>query len=231
MKKTGVTPSVVTVYNEKWSNRTNLEEYAYDRYLMEFDDEMHWLIVYSQESYPSSSYIDWYWEGMQGDDTDNILTSAVVDRFTSVFQSRLTSNDKDIGAQLSALFDDITASYKKGLNLKESAPYLFPLAFVLFHMFFMVFFGTFKYRGAKPAPEEPDTFGLQTAGSSSYNGTDSGYGDTSPYLQTSKKTGMTGNAYGGGQAREVICEFCGSYYSARLKYCPHCNASNPDNLL
>jgi hypothetical protein len=250
MKKTGVTPSVVTVYNDVWSKRT-LEEYAYDRYLSEFNDEMHWLIVYSQDSYPSGSYIDWHWEGMQGDDTDNILTTAAVARFTNDFHSRLQSDDRDVGAQLIASFDQLTASYKKGVNWAELGGMMCPLAFVLFHMFFMVFWGTFKYRGAKPAPEV-DTFGLPTTGNDPYNGTDTGYGSTSPYSQTGTRPDATGNnTYGGSQyempdlisgtensgsysssqSKEVMCEFCGSKYSARLKRCPHCNANNPDNPL
>ena len=121
-----------------------------------------------------------------------------------------------------------------------------PLAFVLFHMFFMVFWGTFKYRGAKPAPEE-DTFGLPTTGNGSYTGANTGYGGTSPYSQTGTRPDTTGNnTYGGsqsempdlisstvnsGQAKEVMCEYCGNKYSAKLKRCPHCNASNPDYTL
>ena len=54
--KTGVTPSVVTVHNETWANYGRLEEYAYDRYLREFDDEMHWLIVYSEPIDPDPKF-------------------------------------------------------------------------------------------------------------------------------------------------------------------------------
>lgn len=40
--KTHITPAVITVNNENWkSNYSNLEDYAYDRYLAEFNDEMH----------------------------------------------------------------------------------------------------------------------------------------------------------------------------------------------
>ena len=250
MKKTGVTPSVVTIYNDDWVSSGSLENYAYSRYLREFDDEMHWLIVYAEEKYPSGSYKDWYWEGMQGDDTDNIINSAVAARFNSDFHSRLESNDKDVGAQLIASFDDITANYQKKINWSEMGGLLCSLAFVLFHMFIMVFWGTFKYRGAEPAPEETDTFGLSTSGNGSYTGTKTGHNGTSPYLQTGTKTDLTGNtysgsqyempdlisgtgnssSYGGSQAGEIMCEFCGNRFSSRLKYCPHCNARNPDNL-
>ena len=40
--KSGITPAVITVNNEDWNRQySDLESYAYDRYLMEFDDEMH----------------------------------------------------------------------------------------------------------------------------------------------------------------------------------------------
>ena len=47
-KKSGVVPSVITVEDTKWNG--NIESYAYTRYLSEFTDEMHWLIVYSDPS-------------------------------------------------------------------------------------------------------------------------------------------------------------------------------------
>ena len=39
------------------------ESYAYDEYLDLFDDEMHWLIVFSTDG--DEEWEDWYWEGMQ----------------------------------------------------------------------------------------------------------------------------------------------------------------------
>ncbi|MBQ5900652.1 MAG: hypothetical protein IIW86_02195, partial [Clostridia bacterium] len=33
---------------------------------------------------PDSSFNDWYWEGMQGDDTDNIITEQVGNKFTTI---------------------------------------------------------------------------------------------------------------------------------------------------
>lgn len=250
MKKTGVTPSVVTIYNDDWAGSGSLENYAYSRYLREFDDEMHWLIVYAEEKYPSGSYKDWYWEGMQGDDTDNIINSAVAARFNSDLHSRLESDDRNVGAQLIASFDNITASYRKSINWGELGSLMCFLGFILLHMFFMVFWGIFKYRNAEPAPEETDTFGVPASGNGSYTGTKTGYSGTSPYSQTSTKPDLTGNSYGssqyempdlisgtgnsssygGSQAGEIMCEFCGNRFSSRLKYCPHCNARNPDNL-
>ena len=250
MKKTGVTPSVVTIYNDDWARSGSLEDYAYSRYLREFDDEMHWLIVYAEGKYTSSSYKDWYWEGMQGDDTDNIITDALAAKFNNDFHSRLESDDRDVGAQLIASFDNITASYHKRINWSDMGGMMFMLAFILFHMYFMVFWGTFRYRGAKPVPEEPDTFGLPVSGNGSYTGAKTGYRGTSPYLQTGTKPDLTGNTYSGSQyempdlvfgtgnsscygssqAGDTACGFCGKRYSSRLKYCPHCNARNPENL-
>ena len=47
-EKTGVTPGVVTVADFDWSERyENLEDYAMDQYYALYEDEVHWLIVYS----------------------------------------------------------------------------------------------------------------------------------------------------------------------------------------
>lgn len=45
-EKTNITPAIITVNNESWQNNySSLEDYAYDRYLIEFTDEMHCVFV------------------------------------------------------------------------------------------------------------------------------------------------------------------------------------------
>ncbi len=47
-KTTGICASVITAEDSKWiNNYTALEHYAYDVYVNTFDDEKHWLILYS----------------------------------------------------------------------------------------------------------------------------------------------------------------------------------------
>lgn len=91
---TGISPAIITVTNESWHNYSTLENYAYDLYVNRFDDEKHWLIVYSQPASPDPEFNDWYWEGMQGDDTDNIITEYYADMFNGKLQQYLTANTK-----------------------------------------------------------------------------------------------------------------------------------------
>jgi len=78
-KKTGITPAVETVYSDEYS--LSLQSYAYGRYLKLFTNESSWLIVISCERSDPSNVSKWRWEGMQGNDTDNILTTSVLEPF------------------------------------------------------------------------------------------------------------------------------------------------------
>lgn len=91
--ETGIPVEVMTVNNEDWQGSySKLEDFAYDMYVTEFDDEEHWLVVYSEPTSPDPDFNDWYWEGMQGDDTDNIITVDVADDFKDLMQKYLTAN-------------------------------------------------------------------------------------------------------------------------------------------
>jgi len=90
---TGITPAVLTVNNEEWtSHYDSLENYAYDYYVNAFSDEKHWLIVYSTDN--GTEFEDWHWEGMQGNSTDPVITSAVSDHFNEVMQKELTARTR-----------------------------------------------------------------------------------------------------------------------------------------
>lgn len=109
-KASGIVPSVVTVNNEDWQNDyRNLERYAYNRYLEMFKDEKHWLIVYSEPVVPDEEFNDWYWEGMQGNDTDRILTKKKADIFNKNLHKLLLKRDKyTVGEAIASAFDDLT---------------------------------------------------------------------------------------------------------------------------
>ena len=91
---TGIVPAVITVSNDEWSeDYTSLEAYAYDVYVQRFPDEVHWLIVYS-ETVKDNGFNDWYWEGMQGDRTDPVLTEDQAAAFTESLHDRLMKRTK-----------------------------------------------------------------------------------------------------------------------------------------
>ena len=98
---TGICPSVLTVDNSVWNTHYgSLNGYAYDAYLSRFKDESHWLIVYSDAG---GSRNNWAFEGMQGNDTDGILYTAVTDRFNKSLHDSLSSN-KPVGESIDASF-------------------------------------------------------------------------------------------------------------------------------
>ena len=114
--ETGIPVEIMTVNNEDWQGSySKLEEFAYDMYVTEFDDEEHWLVVYSEPASPDPDFNDWYWEGMQGDDTDNIITVDVADDFKDLMQKYLTANSRyDVSSAIAAAFDETTPNVMDG---------------------------------------------------------------------------------------------------------------------
>lgn len=48
-QRTGITPSIITVHDEDWKDHySSLENYAYEKYVKTFNDESHWLFLYSR---------------------------------------------------------------------------------------------------------------------------------------------------------------------------------------
>ena len=112
--KTGITPALVTVQNDSWKGSTSsFEKRAYSTYLTLFHDESHWLICYSNDP-DSTGYDDWYWEGMQGDDTDPILTNRITQSFTKNVQRYLLDRDHyTVGEAFMQGFRDIEPKLMK----------------------------------------------------------------------------------------------------------------------
>lgn len=114
--RTGISPAVITVNNSDWQEHySSLENYAYDLYVNHFEDESHWLIVYSTpNSFQDDGFEDWYWEGMQGDNTDGILTTSVTNKFNDEMQRDLTARTRyTVSSAISTSFDLITPTVMK----------------------------------------------------------------------------------------------------------------------
>lgn len=141
--KTGITPAVITVTNESWRNYSNLENYAYDLYVNRFDDEKHWLIVYSQQADASGSgFVDWYWEGMQGDDTDNILNDYSTGLFIDLMQKYLTADSKyTVERAIRLSFEQITPQImERHVNWQDAKDAILVLLIMAAMWVFPVFF-------------------------------------------------------------------------------------------
>ena len=109
--KTGIVPAVVTVNNDYWiegENKKDFTKVAYNEYLAMFKDEKHWLIMYSQPKEPDPDFNDWYWEGMQGDNTDNILTKDKTREFTDDLHKKFLQTKKyTVGGAINSAFEEL----------------------------------------------------------------------------------------------------------------------------
>ena len=126
---TGVTPALLTTNDEEWEGyyRT-LEDYAYDTYVNWFDDESHWLIVYSEPEAHDPAFTDWKWEGMQGDDTDSIITEDVADKLTASVQKYLTKQSCSVGEAVARGFRDLLPGI---MNAHPDAGMIIPFVFMI----------------------------------------------------------------------------------------------------
>lgn len=152
--KTGITPALITVDKSEWEPYyETLENYAYELYLNKLPDETYLLIVYSEAEHEMNSFNDWDYELMEGDDTNNILTSSVnVELNSKIYDYLLTSSRYSTSEAFEKVFVEETKIVMKKNNVwPELFMALFMSAFILFHMYFMVFF-----KGRKPQykPEE-----------------------------------------------------------------------------
>lgn len=155
--KTGVTPALITVHNEDWNDfYTNLEKYAYDLYINHFTDEYHWLIVYSEPIGSTGDKIDWYWEGMQGDNTDAIINRGITDEFNSNLQKYFTDRKGySIQAAVSTAFKDIYPKLMK-LHVYDEVFYSMILCDIvtIFIMIIVIRLDPkFRYKGYRLCPE------------------------------------------------------------------------------
>ena len=86
----GICPGLISVNTNTWkSHYSTLENFAYNAYLSKYKDESHWLLVYSAED---TIKTNWAFEGMQGDDTDQILTKRVTNNFNKTCYDALSGN-------------------------------------------------------------------------------------------------------------------------------------------
>ncbi|HOO78991.1 MAG TPA: hypothetical protein PLQ04_01250 [Lachnospiraceae bacterium] len=140
---TGICPYVATVYDSDWNEQySSLEEYAYDYYVDRFSDEDHFVIVYSEpENAEELDYVDWSWEGMQGDNTDDIITVDHFEEFNTTLQNNIASGDDVVGESLYLAFSEsLNYMMEKPENAgSETAPIVFFtivwFAFIIFAAF------------------------------------------------------------------------------------------------
>lgn len=106
--KTGIVPGVLTINNEEWINENkDFPKVALRKYTSIYNDESHWLIVYSEPENPDPDFNDWYWEGIQGNNTDKIVTTKVADTFTKEVHKLLLKNSVSVDEAIAGGFKKI----------------------------------------------------------------------------------------------------------------------------
>jgi len=96
--KTGVQPVVYTASLDEYTNEYgyysdySLEMYGIDVYNNLFNDEGHWLLVYAQ----NIDRTEWYWVEIYGDDTSNVITDALYEKFANTLQPGLENDSISI---------------------------------------------------------------------------------------------------------------------------------------
>lgn len=169
-KLTGICPVIYTVFDEEWNREyTNLEKYSYDKYVSNFSDEQHYLIVYSipaksAEFHPGGvvTSSEFKWESMLGDDTDRILTESVANKIGRTIQNALNAG-KGPGKAFISGFEVAIASAQTKLNpspvraivntITSSAPLLICLA--IFIPLLIIMFKSYKKDLAMTIEEVP----------------------------------------------------------------------------
>lgn len=103
---TGICPYVMTVFDTDWNKTSStLDGYAYSKYIRLFDDEQHFLVVYSQpKNTQDRNDVDWSWEAIQGDDTDPILTKQAFQKFRDKLHGNLSNRNCSVGEAFALSF-------------------------------------------------------------------------------------------------------------------------------
>ena len=110
---TGVPVCVVFDENSAWvSHYNSLENYAYDVYVNMYNDEDHWLLVYTDDGIDrqaAESFSDWYFEGMQGNNTDKYLPERLTSKFNEDLNKALVNRSNTMGQAFAIAFDEMRA--------------------------------------------------------------------------------------------------------------------------
>ncbi|MCF0116143.1 MAG: hypothetical protein HUJ56_12410, partial [Erysipelotrichaceae bacterium] len=125
MENTGIIPSVISVNNEDWQPYyNNLESYALELYLKHFDDEQHFLIVYSEPKEVDPKFNDWYWEAIQGDDTINIITEDTFASFQNDMMTYLVREEYTTSEAIAKCFENGAIVMKQDGKINDDGRFI-----------------------------------------------------------------------------------------------------------
>ena len=138
--KTGITPSIF-VQEADESTFGNIDGIAFDEYVATFGDEYHWLILFLVDSKTS----EWKFIGMQGDNTDSVLTEPKTKQFNEELTNSLISG-KSFSEGFCKSFDNLTERTQKfdKNDLYYFFVKVFVISFLCLHCYFMIFHNSNK---------------------------------------------------------------------------------------
>lgn len=140
---TGITTQVMLVDVDEWTDNGSLEDWAYYRYYKQFDDENCWLLVYSQED---NGFGEWYWEGIQGDNTIGTMDVFLDEFNTKLHSELLVGAAPDVAGSFITAFELAINKFENqppiDLKWEMVLPTIFMIIFIGFHSTVLVFAGT-----------------------------------------------------------------------------------------
>ena len=206
-EKSGI--AVVIVAIPDYMSNSSLESRAYSLYKEKCKDETFWLIAYSTEDNPNLYYNNWSFEGMQGDRTDEILTSTLTYSFNASLSQKL---DRPYGSPADAFsdaFDELTNNLfqsKKNSDIDSEV--------ILKLIFFVGFFCYLVYKIYQMAGVSEDKF-YGSDNRDSCSGTES---------ITPAESDMTIPPLHPANSKYRTCMECGATYLDKgNKGCPYCD--------
>lgn len=150
-EETGIVPSLVTLNKSSWVDTygSSFKKCAYDAYVYRFKDEYHWLIVYSVDDNNAENFV---WEGMQGVNTDPVLTQGATEAFGKRLHRNFESSEYSVDEAVVEAFNYFTPRVLRGFIDSQSwGIVLFMLALFVFCIvgFVLAIVRTDKLKGAK----------------------------------------------------------------------------------
>ena len=151
---TGIPVTLITSDNEWKYYYNSIENYAYDEYVNRYPDEDHWVLIYTTDY--GDTFENWYFHGMQGYNTDPILTTKVTDKFDDNLTKYLYIKGTSVEDAFTMAFRDIIPGIMKpSVNLSQIGIAIGMGAFIGLHMFFMVFYNpNKKYKDYVKCPDD-----------------------------------------------------------------------------
>ena len=154
---TGVSIQLWTIPPMDWEHNGAFRNYVLPAYSRAFDDETGWLITYSETN---GGLGEWYWEGVQGDDTIEIL-DVFIDQFNDSFHQGLAADeDADLPEAFINSLDlaiNIFENQERRIDKQSLLLLSADGGFILLHASILIFAGTKKKFSYSELVEERDT--------------------------------------------------------------------------